>query len=88
MSRFLDDPLCRGDHKHTGGGRQNPSHIETHTATVSTPSSWLQEDHNWPGLAAIGKIDRVRETASKTTTETAYYLLSTALSGERFNEVA
>ena len=36
---------------------------------------------------------RVRETAAnttteaKTTTETAYYLLSTALSGERFNEV-
>lgn len=30
---------------------------------------------------------RVRETAAKTTTETAYYLLSTALSGERFNDV-
>src|SRR5208283_2826845 len=41
----------------------------------------------WPGLAAIGKVVRVRETATKTTTETAYYLLSTALSGERFNDV-
>ena len=29
----------------------------------------------------------MRETAAKTTTETAYYLLSTALSSERFNEV-
>ena len=57
------------------------------TATVSTDIAWLQEDHKWPGLAAIGK-STVRETASKTTTETAYYLLSTALSGERFNEVA
>jgi predicted transposase YbfD/YdcC len=30
---------------------------------------------------------RTRETADKTTTETAYYLLSAALSAERFNEV-
>ncbi len=29
---------------------------------------------------------RVRETTAKTSTETAYYLLSTALTGERFNE--
>ena len=47
----------------------------------------MQEDHNWPGLTAIGKVVRLRETATQTTTETAYYLLSTALSGERFNEV-
>ena len=47
----------------------------------------MQEDHQWPGLVAIGKVDRVRETPGKTTTETAYYLLSTELSGERFNEV-
>jgi len=33
-------------------------------------------------------VTRIRETVSKTTTETAYYLLSTALSGERFNGVA
>jgi predicted transposase YbfD/YdcC len=86
VSRFLDDPACGatptapvvdGDH-----GR-----IETRTATVSTDIAWLQKDHKWPGLAAIGKVVRIRETASKTTTETAYYLLSTALSGGRFNEV-
>jgi predicted transposase YbfD/YdcC len=62
--------------------------IETRTATVSTDIDWLQEDHRWPGLAAVGKVVRIRETATQTTTETAYYLLSTALSGERFNEVA
>jgi predicted transposase YbfD/YdcC len=61
--------------------------IETRTATVCTDIGWLQEQHNWPGLAATGKVVRVRETATKTTTETAYYLLSTALSGARFNEV-
>jgi len=41
----------------------------------------------WLPLAAIGKIVRVRETPGKTTTETPYYLISTALSGERFGEV-
>jgi predicted transposase YbfD/YdcC len=86
VRRFLDDPQSEvsttdpavdGDH-----GR-----IETRTATVSTDIDWLQKDHRWPGLVAIGKVDRVRETAGKTTTETAYYLLSTALSGERLNQV-
>jgi predicted transposase YbfD/YdcC len=61
--------------------------IETRTATISTDIDWLQDDHHWPGLAAIGKVTRSRESASKTTTETAYYLLSTPLSAERFNEV-
>jgi predicted transposase YbfD/YdcC len=48
----------------------------------------LQASHQWPGLAAIGKVERIRETKNKTTTETAYYLLSTALTPERLNEVA
>src|SRR5271163_2646836 len=83
---YLDDPASKltsakpvvdADH-----GR-----IETRTATISTDIDWLQDDHHWPGLAAIGKVTRSREAASKTTTETAYYLLSTPLSAERFNEV-
>ena len=87
VSRFLDDPesevsTCEptvdGDH-----GR-----IETRTATVAAEIDWLQEDHHWPGLAAIGKVVRTRETTGKTTSETAYYLLSSELSAERLNEVA
>jgi len=39
------------------------------------------------GLAAVGKIERIRETAGKTTFESAYYLLSAPLTPERFNEV-
>jgi predicted transposase YbfD/YdcC len=70
-------PLVEADH-----GR-----IETRTATVSTEIGWLQKQHQWPGLKAIGKVERVRETAEKTTTETAYYLLSSNLTPERFNEV-
>jgi predicted transposase YbfD/YdcC len=70
-------PLVEADH-----GR-----IETRTATVCTEIGWLQKQHQWPGLKAIGKVERVRETAEKTTTETAYYLLSSTLTPERFNEV-
>ena len=84
---FLDDPAREA----TAPVRTvdaDHGRIETRTATVSTDIDWLQEDHRWPGLAAVGKVVRIRETATKTTTETAYYLLSTALSGERFNEVA
>ena len=70
-------PLVEADH-----GR-----IETRTATISTEIDWLQQQHQWPGLQAIGKVVRVRETDAKTTTETAYYLLSRPLAPERFNQV-
>ena len=70
-------PLVEADH-----GR-----IETRTATVSTEIGWLQKQHQWPALKAIGKVERRRETADKTTTETAYYLLSSELTAERLNEV-
>jgi len=83
---YLDDPASKtitaapvveADH-----GR-----IETRTAMVSTDIAWLIKDHQWPGLAAVGKVERIRETAGKTTSETAYYLLSAPLTPERFNEV-
>ena len=70
-------PVVEADH-----GR-----IETRTATLSTEIDWLQKQHQWPGLKAIGKVERVRQTAEKTTTETAYYLLSKPLTPERLNEV-
>jgi predicted transposase YbfD/YdcC len=70
-------PLVDADH-----GR-----IETRKAMVSTEIDWLQKQHQWPGLKAIGKVVRMRETADKTTTETAYYLLSRVLSPERLNQV-
>ena len=86
VTTYLDDPAAKVtaaaptvDAEH---GR-----IETRTATVSTDIAWLRDDHQWPGLSAIGKVVRVRETPARTTTETAYYLLSTPLSAERLNEV-
>ena len=47
-----------------------------------------QKLHAWPGLTAIGRVVRTRETSSQTSTETAYCLLSTALSAARFGEAA
>jgi predicted transposase YbfD/YdcC len=53
--------------------------IETRTASVSTDIGWLQEGHKWPGLAVIGKVERIREAPDETSRETAYYLLSATL---------
>lgn len=74
---MTSSPVVEADH-----GR-----IETRTATLSAEIDWLQKQHQWPGLKAIGKVERVRQTAEKTTTETAYYLLSKPLTPERLNEV-
>jgi predicted transposase YbfD/YdcC len=83
---FLDDPACEAT---TAEPTVEADHgrIETRTAMVSSDIDWLRKDHQWPGLAAIGKVVRIREAPDKTSTETAYYLLSKALSAERFNEV-
>jgi predicted transposase YbfD/YdcC len=83
---FLDDPACEAV---TAEPLVEADHgrIETRTAMVSSDIGWLQKDHQWPGLAAIGKVVRIHEATDKTSTETAYYLLSKVLSAERFNEV-
>jgi predicted transposase YbfD/YdcC len=86
VSLFLDDPAYTGTATaQTVDG--DHGRIETRTATISSDIDWLQKQHDWPGLVAIGKVRRIREEADKTTQETAYYLLSTALTGERFLEV-
>jgi predicted transposase YbfD/YdcC len=83
---FLDDPACAGT---TTARTVDGDHgrIETRTGTVSTDIGWLKERHRWPGLVAIGKVERIREMPDKTTHETAYYLLSAELQAERFLEV-
>ena len=70
---YLDDPVhaaalspsepeVDGDH-----GR-----IETRQAFVCSEIDWLR-DHQWPGLAAVGKVTRSREISGTTSHETAYY---------------
>jgi predicted transposase YbfD/YdcC len=86
VSLFLNDPKVETATTTTTHTTVDGDHgrIETRTALVSTDISWLQEHHQWPGLAAIAKVERVRELPTKTETETAYYLLSAPLSAERF----
>lgn len=86
VALFLDDPQLAPDGTHSEVEADH-GRIETRTSTVSTDIAWLQEGHDWPGLAAIGKVVRTREIGAKLTTETAYYLLSTPLSAERFGQV-
>jgi predicted transposase YbfD/YdcC len=67
---------------------REPSQNQRRGALVCTDIAWLQEQHAWPSLGAIGKVVRRREVGTETSSETAYYLLSNALSAERFGEVA
>ena len=60
VSLYLDDPV----HEATPVARSvdaDHGRIETRTALVSTDIGWLQESHHWPGLAAVGKVTRIRE---------------------------
>jgi predicted transposase YbfD/YdcC len=84
---FLDDPASRTT-KAAPVIDADHGRIETRTATVSTDVEWLVKTHQWPGLRAVGKVERSREIDGKVTSETAYYLLSAPLSPERLNEVA
>ena len=73
---WLEDPEAAKEmlsHQHVDGGH---GRVETRTATVSHDVGWLQDDHRWPGLQAVGKIEAVREAAGRTTAETRYYIMS------------
>jgi predicted transposase YbfD/YdcC len=87
VRRFLDDPKAEATTTHTTVDGDH-GRIETRTAVVSTHIDWLQEQHQWPGLNAVAKVTRNRESADKTSTEAAFYLLSQPLTADRFNPVA
>ena len=86
VALFLDDPASKTT-KATPVVDADHGRIETRAATVSTDVEWLRKTHRWPGLKAIGKVERIREIGGKVTSETAYYLLSAPLSPERLNDV-
>jgi predicted transposase YbfD/YdcC len=83
---FFDDPECEAS---VGVPLIETSRdrIETRTASVSNDIGWLQKSHDWPGLGAIGKVVRVRETDGRTASETAFYLLSQTVTPDRLNAI-
>lgn len=73
---FLADPATPvALHLDVDGGH---GRIDTRLARVTTDVDWLRDQHNWPGLAALGMVERVRETRTGTTRETQMYLLGHA----------
>jgi len=84
---FMEDPARPPEAMHTTVDADH-GRIETRTGEVCTDVGWLAAHHAWPGLSAIGKMVRTRETQGKTTAETSYYVMSTPLSAARFAEVA
>ena len=82
---FLDDPdtpVAQATQVGKGHGR-----IETRVASVSTDIAWLQEQHDWPGLQAVGKVTATRRQDDDTSQETRYYLLSQAWPPEQCNDL-
>jgi predicted transposase YbfD/YdcC len=63
------DTTVDGDH-----GR-----VETRTVTVFHDISWLQDNHQWPGLKSVVMVDSERETNGKIETQTRFYITSLAL---------
>ena len=60
-------------HQEVGKGH---GRVERRTASVCHKVGWLQQRHDWPGLAAIGKVVPERHVKGKDSEETRYYLLS------------
>jgi predicted transposase YbfD/YdcC len=69
----------------------NHGRVETRTGLVSTNIGWLQARYHWPGLRALGRVIRMRQTTTKgvpqKTSETAYYMLSAPLTCQRLGHV-
>lgn len=48
--------------------------------------TWIQNHHEWPGLAAIGMVEARRDDGKERKEEARYYLLSRTLSAAQFGE--
>ena len=83
---FFDDPQVTPEDSHTTTDGDH-GRIEVRHHDVTSDIAWLQERHDWPGLKAIGKVVRNRESRGKNTAETTYYLLSTPWNAKDFARI-
>lgn len=59
--------------------------IRRHTVLTEADSlAWLQGQHHWPGLQALGKVEAERRIGATRSVEVRYYLLSRPLSAQAF----
>ena len=84
---FLDDPAREAE---AVARTVDADHgrIETRTATVSVDIDWLQADHRWPGLAAIGKVVRKRSAGRRRRPKRPTIFSRRRSAPKRFNQVA
>jgi predicted transposase YbfD/YdcC len=61
--------------------------IEIRRVTVVHDVGWLQERHEWPGLNGLVIVDATREIATKSETETRFYLTSSNLRADKLGTV-
>ena len=61
--------------------------IETRRATVVHDVAWLAEQHSFPGLRAVGKVEATRESDGNASTACRYHILSKQVSAARFLDV-
>jgi predicted transposase YbfD/YdcC len=82
---FLEDAAVPLETAETTDG--DHGRIEVRRAALTTDIAWLQEQHDWPGLTAIGKVTATRETKAGTSRETRYFLMSQAFAPARFGAI-
>lgn len=82
-TRFAEVEHDRDETVEKGHGR-----MELRQATIITDAAtltWIQDQHHWPGLHAIGRIESERRLSTgEVTHDTRYYLLSAHLSAAQF----
>src|SRR6201993_2944381 len=71
---FKDTTISRHETVDGDHGR-----IETRTYTAIHDVEWLQERHNWPGLAGVVMVESQREIEGKVTQEIRFYITSLVL---------
>jgi predicted transposase YbfD/YdcC len=71
---FKDTTISRHETVDGDHGR-----IETRTYTAIHDVEWLEERHNWPGLAGVVMVESQREIDGKVTQETRFYITSLVL---------
>lgn len=75
---FADTTITR--HEETDGEH---GRIVIRKTTVVHDIAWLQERHNWPGLAAVIIVESTTLIGDKTTQEARYYVTSSAETAEK-----